>query len=733
MYIYKYDMSYNVNLVPNIAPQGTVMQYTGVTDPSGWVICDGQARSNASGFYNNILTSQLVNVPNANTTLFTAPFNATASLPDGGARGMRVATSSDGKVIVFNVYNNSGIWISNNYGLGWKKYSETYTNWGVAVSNSGSVIAWTNGPVGNIRMSTNYGNTINTVSIPGFAGETSGQPNIVISGDGTKLLVPSSAGSLYYSSNTGNNWSVVYTNAGFQAICMSNDGNIFAFTQGNFAVYLSTNSGVNWTTILPSGNATNPNTNIATMAMSSNGQYIVLGGTSSSVYLSSSTGTYWTNIGGAGYGTLTTTNKRWSSFSMTPSGQNMILFNNDSVVFASSNYGIWWSSPTFAGLSVADYYSFGCMIQSGLAFFCCYFIDPYISTNYGYNWSKYSTTTTSPNFMPLTSTGFGAPDSIGFSNALAISQTGNIIASACKSGGVFISTNSGNNWLKTFGGSLSTSYGSNAVAMTLTGSSIITTSNNLLHITTNYGANWSALPIPATSRQYWSCAISGNGSVIAANVTDNTGNILLSIDGGSTFTYYAGPTNGLTTQYMGSLAMSSNGSTILMPSNVSTNGGASWSNTTWNSAQIKALAISNDGTKMLASDNSSAALYLSTNSGKNWTTNPGGIGNTGYAPTMSGDGKIMAVCANSTSLLYISTNTGASWVNLMNYINVPTYITSIALSNDGSKLVVARNNGDIFVSNQAFSSSTYYSNFTPLNITNATSTDGTTLKYIMKY
>jgi hypothetical protein len=56
-------MSYNVNLVPNIAAVGTVRQYAfpplGATDPNGWVICDGNLRSNETGTYNNLISRGL--------------------------------------------------------------------------------------------------------------------------------------------------------------------------------------------------------------------------------------------------------------------------------------------------------------------------------------------------------------------------------------------------------------------------------------------------------------------------------------------------------------------------------------------------------------------------------------------------------------------------------------------------------------------------------------------------
>jgi hypothetical protein len=78
-------MSYNINLVPNIAPIGTVMQYIGATDPNGWTICDGQARSNASGIYNNLITYGFIyngSTTSLNTTF--TPYNLANTTTNDG-------------------------------------------------------------------------------------------------------------------------------------------------------------------------------------------------------------------------------------------------------------------------------------------------------------------------------------------------------------------------------------------------------------------------------------------------------------------------------------------------------------------------------------------------------------------------------------------------------------------------------------------------------------------------
>ncbi len=45
-------MSYKVNNIENSTPPGSVIAYYGSSDPTGWVICNGAARSNPSNYIN---------------------------------------------------------------------------------------------------------------------------------------------------------------------------------------------------------------------------------------------------------------------------------------------------------------------------------------------------------------------------------------------------------------------------------------------------------------------------------------------------------------------------------------------------------------------------------------------------------------------------------------------------------------------------------------------------------
>jgi len=104
---------------------------------------------------------------------------------------------------------------------------------------------------------------------------------------------------------------------------------------------------------------------------------------------------------------------------------------------------------------------------------------------------------------------------------------------------------------------------------------------------------------------------------------------------------------------------------------------------------------------------------------------------------VSWDGKTI-VTNTGTGGISFTTNYGVNYTTLRDSISYnPSLIYGspgyMAFSNDLSKFIVGRSGESIYVSNTGFSPSTYYSAFTPMNIASTTSTDGTTLKYIMKY
>jgi len=753
MYIYKYDMSYNVNLVPNVAPAGTVMQYAspiGATDPSGWVICDGVARSNASGFYNNILTSRISNVANANTTILSAPINQVpGSLPQN-ASIVKTIISSDGQIIIAKPSGQTYSFYSNNSGTSWSKINITGGSNGLVMSNDASIIAYSNDTAPGIYISTNSGSTFSLVNIYGKNFYPSNNANnIGMSGSGNLICAVTGgvSASAYVSTDTGNTWTNVFnvdSSTYFALACISNNGNMIIIPtisgSANNVFYMSTNNGNTWSSSSSYG-VSIIQWGYNAIGMSSNAQYILAGSNSNTVvFLSSSSGKNWTNVSGPTYGSISTSNSLYESISMTSSGNIMSLINyQQTKMYASSNFGRWWIDVTPSGWTNAH---LGCQVSislnTNIAVACTGGADYFYSTNYGFNWTAI-TSPSLPNYFPLSSN-WGNAGTSGSGNPVAVSQNGQIMAAVSKStGGVYVSIDTGNNWINYKNGSISnsTSTGMTCVSMNSSGSTMVTTFNNFVHISTNTGVFWTQMTCPISiNNPYNSIGISGDGTKIIvvgngnpdgnAYFTTNSGNNWISISArGGISTYFPNTCAINQTGNLMVLCRQDGGSNALF---ISSNSGNSWVNAV-RTGIIISVGISNSGANIIYSNvyTSQTGTWLSTNYGKNFTN----VFSNGNACSMSGDGTIMVV-AFYGGTISLSTNSGNSWSTIASNLGNKNW-DAVQLSNDGTKLLAAVYGESIYVSNTAFSSSTYFSSFTPMNIANTTSTDGTTLKYIMKY
>lgn len=339
--------------------------------------------------------------------------------------------------------------------------------------------------------------------------------------------------------------------------------------------------------------------------------------------------------------------------------------------------------------------------------------------------------------LPITSN-WGNNGSSGSGNPVAVSQNGQIMAAVSNStGGVYVSTNSGNNWINYNTGSISnsTSTGMTCVAMNSTGSTMVTTFNSLVHISTNTGVFWTEMTCPASS--YNSIGISGDGTKIIVSghasplnhFTTNSGNSWILITNtmlpGADFGYFNNTCAINQTGNVMVMCLQNLGQKALF---ISTNSGTSWFNTLQVGINIS-VGISNSGANIIYANvyTNQTGTWLSTNYGVNFKN----LFTNGVACSMSGDGTIMAVAFKNGNIS-LSTDSGKSWTSITTNLGNLNW-DAVQLSNDGTKILAAVYGGKLFVSNQAFSSSTYFSSFTPMNIANTTTTDGTTLKSIVKY
>jgi hypothetical protein len=161
---------------------------------------------------------------------------------------------------------------------------------------------------------------------------------------------------------------------------------------------------------------------------------------------------------------------------------------------------------------------------------------------------------------------------------------------------------------------------------------------------------------------------------------------------------------------------------------------------TTNSLAWQTTSMNSSGQYMLAGSNNNY-LYLSTNSGKNWSIIGGsaygstfGQGlptTTGawYASAVSSTGQYMAT-GRYGGAFYFSRTYGKAWQAISNSPLTGTMNwQSMSMSGNGSALVASVNNSNVYTMT-TFNAPT--ATYTPPQIGNTSSTDGTALKYIIK-
>jgi len=149
---------------------------------------------------------------------------------------------------------------------------------------------------------------------------------------------------------------------------------------------------------------------------------------------------------------------------------------------------------------------------------------------------------------------------------------------------------------------------------------------------------------------------------------------------------------------------------------VSTNSGANWTPTSAPLAYWTAVASSGDGLKLAAANISSRSIHTSTNGGRTWTSN--NVPNLFYwaAVASSGDGLRLVAAAGGAmpgfgmGPIYSSTNGGLSWLSNSAPLN---YWRSLASSADGSRIVAAAGSTSTAYTGPIYTSADYGLTWSP--------------------
>ena len=580
------------------------------------------------------------------------------SPPSGFNLGISVASSADGRKLAMVSFNSdsgtfTAMCISTNSGFSWTVPSQPYnlsSSWNsVASSADGTKLVATDGYyddvnyvyVGHIFRSIDSGLTWSATSVPA----TIEYGPIACSADGAHLVAASSDGRLYTSTNSGNTWlaqTVPWNNSSIasagriSSVAASANGACFFAVTSSGLIYTSTNAGVTWT-----------NLNVAavpwtSVTCSTNGTKAYAGTSRGPIYslpysgnwkLSSAPGTNYTSVASSADGTH--------------------------LVAASTDPGPIWINPS------TELYPGGPI---------------YTSTDSGASWSKTSAVS---NWVCLTSSTDGT-------KLAAASYQYNTNAPATSFGSIFTSTNAGDVWTPTSAPDVAW----NALAASADGRKLLAVAGHSIYTSTNSGATWTLNNVP--SYPWAAVASSANGNQLVAttgffslSVLNYVGYVFLSTNSGETWAGTSVPT---TNEY-GAIACSADGSQLVAvstagppyggPLYTSSDSGVTWAmNSVLPVGDWGFVASSADGSRLVATD-TWGRITLSSDAGASWAwVNAPALPWTALA--LSGDGSTLVAAFEGG--IYVSPLTSSSKPALTIkrsgskvYISWPTNATGFGL------------------------------------------------------
>jgi hypothetical protein len=249
---------------------------------------------------------------------------------------------------------------------------------------------------------------------------------------------------------------------------------------------------------------------------------------------------------------------------------------------------------------------------------------------------------------------------------IAVSSS-NIFAGT-DSSGVFISSNSGNNWVAVNTGLVNHNVRSIAVL----GSNIFAgTYGGGVYLSSNNGSNWAAVNTGITDLNVKLLAVSGP-NIFAGTFSSG---VYLSTNNGANWT-----AAGLTNQNIYSLFAT--GSNIFAGTEsglfLSTNNGSNWNfmNTGLPASTVRTLAVS--GSYLFAGTYGDG-VFKSTNNGATWTSvNTGITGQYIFSFAVSGSN----IFSGTDAGVFLSTNNGTGWLNKNQGFDGIPYISDLLIANN---------------------------------------------------
>ncbi len=265
-----------------------------------------------------------------------------------------------------------------------------------------------------------------------------------------------------------------------------------------------------------------------------------------------------------------------------------------------------------------------------------------------------------------------------------LASGGNLFAGTAD-GGVFRSTDGGNNWMPVNNG-----FGNQSIyiySLAVSGTMLFAGTNVGVYRTTDNGANWTQINNGLGSQYVFSFAV--NGTTVFAGTYLN--GVYRTTDNGANWTQI---NNGLSNQTVRSLVM--NGPALFAGADYNsvyrtTDNGANWmqvNNGLSNILYVYSLAVS--GTALFAGTYENG-VYRTTDNGLIWTQVNNGLGNQSYAYSLVVSGTSMF--AGTSRGVYRTADSGANWTAFNEGL---THFDGRSLLINGNNLFVGTNGG-VFV------------------------------------
>lgn len=468
---------------------------------------------------------------------------------------------------------------------------------------------------------------------------------------GELLFAGTELGGVYRSIDNGENWVAVNEGLGPQSIetLHLKDGVLYAGIRGE-GIYRTTNDGTSWVEVKP-GLA---DQTVYTLLTKDN---LIFAGTQNGVYRA-----------------LTPSGENWITVNRGFNGDRVlyitslvlkgnVLFANQGSVYRSNDDGINWKL-TIGGTSPS---SVNTLLVKGDSLFAGDRRGVYLLAESPTSWRE---------------SNFGLPNQF----VTAATVINGVWLIGAESGGVFKSTNNGENWIPARLG-LPPVADVRAFAQTNNGILVGLAGEGVFY-STDEGQKWTARNNGLTNQQI--NVLASNGVTVYAGTN---GGVFRSLDGGVNWTTAS---SGLTRSQVLSLVIS--GSAVYAGTDNglfrSTNQGVSWAevSTGLMDRYIVSLGVAPDGTTLLAG--TSSGLFRSTNQGQSWALVASGLPDRVVALTFAQKGA-RQLLMGTVNGFFVSEDNGASWRQINGGL-LTLQVGALAVS--GDTVLAGTRSGGVFIS-----------------------------------